>query len=88
MCLKCSPEVINSIEHVMFQCQSTKEIRELYLYNIIQVYPGQLLKEIVKMNLKERSKFILNGFNSNYIHEWNDLYNATAVFLKYVFKQD
>jgi len=88
MCLKCNPEVINSIEHVMFQCESTKEIRELYWNNIIRVCPGQLLKEIVKMNLKDRSKFILNGFNSNYIHEWNDLYNATAVFLKYVFKQD
>ena len=88
MCIKCSPDVINSIEHVMFQCQSTKELRELYWNDIIQVCPSQLLKEIVKLTLKERSKFIFNGFNSSYISEWNDLYNATAMFLNYIFKQD
>ena len=71
-----------------FNANQKKELRKLYWNNIIQVCPSQLLKEIVKLPLKERSKFIFNGFNSSYISEWNDVYNATAMFLNYVFKQD
>ena len=31
MCLKCSPDIINSIEHVMFQCQSKERTQKIVL---------------------------------------------------------
>ena len=67
VCLKCSPDVINSIEHTMFQCQSTKELENctgIILYKYVQ---SSCWKKLLKLTLKELIKFILNGFNSSYI---------------------
>ena len=42
----------------------------------------QLANEIEKMTLKERSVYILNGLGNCYIHEWNNVYFAIAMFKK------
>ena len=39
-----------------------------------------MVKELDKMNLFDRTKFILNAFNCNYTPEWSKLYTSMAKF--------
>ena len=32
------------------------------------------------MNVKERCKLILNGYNVKYVHEWESLYDHTSTY--------
>ena len=56
-----------------------------YWIKVLAACPKQLKTEILLMPFIERSLFILNGFGSVFIAEWNDLYCALSMFILKMF---
>ena len=81
VCNKCDLAAIDTIEHFMFDCPSTNNIRKIYWCCVIEACPNPLLCEMNIMSSRNLCKFILNGFNCNYVIEWNELYCAIASFV-------
>ena len=83
-CIKCNKMALNTVEH-MFQCSAKSIERDESWIKVLAACPKQLKTEILLMPFKERSLFILNGFGSVYIEEWNDLYCALSMFILEMF---
>ncbi len=67
-------------EHILFQCHGLCEIRIVLWKDVITNCPKQMVKELEKTNVFDRTKFILNAFNCNFTPEWNNLYASMAKF--------
>ena len=76
---------LNTVEHMMFQCSAKSIERDEFWIKVLAACPKQLKTEILLMPFKEKSLFILNGFGSVYIEEWNDLYCALSMFILEMF---
>ena len=50
--------VINTIEHMFFDCTATKEVRELNWYKVIEMCPKQLVREMEAKSKRELCMFI------------------------------
>ncbi len=67
-------------EHILFQCTELTDSRKILWNEVVKTCPKQLLKELSKMSVFERTKFILNGFNCKYTPEWDLLYASLSNF--------
>ena len=81
LCNKCDLAEIDTIEHFMFNCPSTNNIRKNYWCQVTMVCPYSLLCEMNNMPTRDLCEFILNGFYCNYVIEWNEVYCAIAAFV-------
>ena len=76
-----------SIQHILFECASLRELRLSLWSEVEQVCPPNLKGDINVMNSKERCILILNGFNCNYVNEWQDMYNSLSTFIYVMHKK-
>ena len=76
---------LTTVKHMMFQCSAKSIERDESWFKVLAACPKQLKTEILLMPFKERSLFILNGFGSVFIEEWNDLDCALSVFILKMF---
>ena len=71
----------NSIEHILYQCEGNSIVRCQSWEKVLDLCPGSLGIELNRMSKRDRTRFILNGFNCQYISEWKDTYNALIKFV-------
>ena len=83
---KCCDLIINfNIHHVLFECSSMDNIRNVYWKNVENVMPTAMLKCFNKMSNSEKCNFILSGFKSQFIPEWTNLYISMCEFIYKVY---
>ena len=80
-CDNCLNESINSTEHLLFECEKNNDKRLALWSRVILSCPLQLANDISAMSARDRCIFILNGFYSPLIHEWNTTYCNVAMFI-------
>ena len=73
ICSLCDMFQKNSIEHILFECISGREVRERCW--------GEVVMELNRMDVEKKCKFILNGFMCKYTDEWHLLYHSVAKFI-------
>ncbi len=86
-CKLCINGQKNSIEHILFVCPKVDEIRTIQWKKVNECNPDCLIREINNMCIPERTRFILNAFNCNYVTEWMDLYRNVLYFINVMLNQ-
>ena len=87
-CDNCLNESINSTEHLLFECEKNNDKRLALWSRVILSCPLQLANDISAMSARDRCIFILNGFYSPLIHEWNTTYCNIAMFIFNMLKME
>ena len=82
---RCCDEHMNSLPHILFECRMLDDVRQKYWNIVRDTSVFNLFIDIEAMSGYERSKFILNGFNSNYIKEWEETYRVILLFVYKMF---
>ena len=73
-CYACENQPLNSVSHILFNCNVTKEIRYKKWKLCEQSYVGNIVTEINSMHFNDKTRFILNMCCIPYVAEWEDLY--------------
>ena len=80
-CKYCGYETIDSLEHILFQCQGTVKSRRTYWKEVRRVCPVALFIELENMTDRDKSFYIINCFNSDLIGEWSEVYQCVGKFV-------
>jgi len=86
LCHKCNANQV-SVEHILFYCNSVMKTRNLMWEKVESCCLPALLDDLMCMSTRERLIMILNGFNVNYVIEWQALYNTVADFICNVYQE-
>ena len=80
-CRVCSDGSIGDCPHMLFKCDALSSVR-LYLWNqFLNSCPTALRHDVNMMNDVDRTCFILSGFRSGYVAEWELMYNSALDFV-------
>jgi len=80
-CSLCDDFRMDSIEHILFECNNEAIVREQMWNDVLQQCPGNLANELNAMSALCRTKFKLNAFYCPYVAEWQELYISVAKFI-------
>ncbi len=81
LCSLCDCD-IESVEHMLFDCNALSNIRLELWYEISNSCPSDILKDqIESMTSYNRSNFLLGGLANSYIREWDSSYCKIATFI-------
>ena len=79
-CMLCSTN-LNTVDHVLFECPNVADVRKHWWQLFEDRCPPEFVLSVNSMSSKERCKFLLNGFNVYYNHEWKDIYDYVSHFI-------
>ena len=80
-CSTCHEMVPCTLQHVLFECQAFQSLRATEWSLLEQNVPHPFMNEMLRMDACTRTIFLLNGFNSSYVKEFNAIYNSVADFI-------
>ena len=63
-----------TIDHFMFVCSRLRDVRETLWSDVLASMPRPMAEYTNNMCNQEKVIFILSGFRSSYLAEWNDIY--------------
>jgi hypothetical protein len=81
-CRLCNGHSQETIAHILFECTVTKNSRDTQWNEIKNEGLMNCISDLDRMDIDSRCHFILNGFNSNYVEEWNLTY---TLLLQYIY---
>ena len=84
-CPCCELNENNDVTHVLFNCQCNYEQRMELWNRVLDNCPIGLRNSLEEMTLDDRTKFILNAFNSCYIREWKVVYDKVSDYVAKVY---
>ena len=74
-CQLCCNFVVETMEHIIFECPELHTKRMNLIDELINEMPQGMKESFDKMNWKAKTEFILTGLGSGtYIHEWQEIY--------------
>ena len=79
ICPCCDLQTVNDVVHVLFVCPCNSHIREVMWKDVKDNTPVELFRRIELMDLLERTIFLLNACNSDYIREWKRMFDAMSL---------
>ena len=79
-CICCADKLMCAA-HILFECPVILVRREISWEDVCSNAPQNLINDICKMNIEDRTCFILNGMNSRYLPEFAIFYNAVMRFV-------
>ena len=86
-CQICTSYEMETILHVLFDCETLSEMRERVYGPLLNSMPIRMRQEYEAMDKSARLKFLLSGFLvDKYVPEWQDLYMKTSTFVYEVYK--
>lgn len=80
-CSLCHTREEETVCHLVTTCPALDQIRQTSWQIVERVAPRAMLTSIAHMTLQQRTVFLMNGFDSEYVSEWQDLYESVAFFL-------
>ena len=87
ICQLCDDNVIESVEHCLFNCSQFQRLRINLWNKVLQVAPPAMRNELMHMDSKKKTTFILSGFQGEFIPEWGELYDVALQFCYAIYHQ-
>ena len=66
---------------MLMSCNALDQLRSVLWEQVKDVAPNGLMSSLDQMTLENKTKFIVNGMNSDYIKEWQLLYEKLLQFI-------
>ena len=85
-CPVCDYGSVNSIGHILFECDILQEMRDKQWECVCEVCPNQLCMEMKNMSVYHRCTFILNALDCSLVTEWLDLYSQLVQYVVLMYK--
>ena len=78
LCQLCDMYAVETVAHTMFLCPGLEEVRARLYPTLLEQIPAPLKDYLIQMSHQSRTDFILSGFKSQYVPEWQPLYELIA----------
>lgn len=82
----CSMFADETVEHLLNHCPALQTTRERLWQRFTSVAPTGLLESLAIMSEREKTLFLCSAFNSQYVREWQRIYQAAAVFISIMYE--
>ncbi len=87
LCQLCSLYVTETVSHTLFVCPRLEDTRSVVWTGFLQQVPPPMRECVLAMTYQDRTEFILSGFRSQYINDWQPLYETIARFVACIFRE-
>ena len=85
-CKMCNERCYESVEHILLRCSHLNTQRLKYNEIIKGNMPLAMATCYEAMTITEKCDFLLSGFNSSYVDQWESLYGVVADFVWEMYK--
>ena len=86
-CCMCTDFSNDTAEHILFECPSLTDIRNIYLGKLKFVMPYAMKRDFCQMNNREKLYFLLSGLECEFCTEWICIYRAIAIFVHEMYRR-
>ena len=80
-CILCDNWDADEVPHLLFVCDYFNDVREALWGSVLREMPLPMQQYVQRLSVKDKTKFIISGLNSDFVMEWLDLYEAVILFL-------
>jgi len=84
-CILCGIEEEETVCHLLMTCQALRYKRQALWAEVVQCAPEAMLASLESMTLQARTIFLINGLNSDYVMEWQLLYEKIALYISILY---
>ena len=85
-CLYCNRCEDVNLCHILFECMHVEQHRLKLWSQVEKVSVPNLVSCLNAMDNNAKCNFIINGFNCNYVQDWNDVYKQLSHFVYHMYK--
>ena len=78
---KCYRDQRKTLYHVLFECVELVEDRTDLWNGIVEIAPAPFIECLNDMNMMDKTKFFMSGFNSRYVSEMSVVYTAVLTYM-------
>ena len=87
-CQICSQYVIETREHIIFDCDELNDVRVTLLRDLFECMPIGMRNSFSNLNSVGKLEFLLTGLGSDlYIDEWKIIYSNAARFIHNMYRE-
>ena len=86
-CCMCTDFSNDTAEHILFECPSLTDIRNIYIGKLKFVMPYAMKRDFCQMNNREKLYFLLSGLECEFCTEWICIYRAIAIFVHEMYRR-
>ena len=87
-CLICCDYVMESMEHIIFECSGLQTKRQTLLCELVTSMPHAMRESFMTMNNKAKVIFIVSGLGSEvYLPEWQDIYLKSSRLIHMIYRE-
>lgn len=86
-CPLCGDFNADTVPHLLFVCGNLSTLRNDLWRNVVDNMPEQMALHVAKLNVENKTRFLLSGFNGSFTVEWIEVYGAAAVFVHRLYKK-
>lgn len=80
-CMLCGTYEEETAIHTLFVCSELADVRKASWTLFSDQAPQALVNEVSQVSFKQRLVFLLSGFRSPYIREWQPIYEVVAQYI-------
>ena len=86
-CLICCDYVIETVEHIIFECSGLQINRQTLINELVASMPDAMREEFMYMNSRAKLTFILSGLGgSKYVPEWQSTYLKSSRLIHMMYR--
>ena len=79
-CQLCDTWEADDVPHLLFKCNQFSGQRNQLWDNVLNSMPEPMSHHVLNLNVNDKARFLLSGFNVSFTREWLDVYGAVAIF--------
>ena len=81
LCEQCSLGTAENIQHILFECTRNDVQRKKLWFSVLNACPKALANDIERMDVKQKTAFLLTGLGNNFVKEWMYIYDQILDFV-------
>ena len=88
LCFNCSMFVNDSIEHMLFECDTLQDTREILWNDVINACPSVIFRQQLEaMEPWRRATYLISCLNYSYVVKWDKLINRILCFIHAMYEK-
>ena len=82
LCAMCSDRILDTPEHILFECNRLDELRSHHVSKVIGLMPVALKRDFMEFDIRQKTSLFISGYYcESIIGDWTQMFCATACFI-------
>ena len=86
-CQICDGFVVETMEHIVFNCTALEDVRATALHELLDSMPRAMKMSFCELPTESKLEIIVTGLSDTYIEDWSNVYSKACRFIHKLYRE-